>query len=60
MKTGIQTLTATVALLSLAAVAQAQFTAGDLVVLQDGDGSAALSSAGTAIFLDQYTTAAGL
>ena len=36
--------------------AQAQFTAGNLVVLRDGTGSAALSSAGTAIFLDQYTT----
>lgn len=36
--------------------AQAQFTAGDLVVLRDGTGAAALSSAGTAIFLDQYTT----
>ncbi len=36
--------------------AQAQFTPGNLVVLQDGDGSAALTSAGTAIFLDQYTT----
>jgi hypothetical protein len=39
------------------AVAQAQpFTPGDLVVLRDGTGSGALSSAGTAIFLDQYTT----
>ena len=36
--------------------AQAQFSAGNLVVLQDGDGSAALTSAGTALFLDQYTT----
>ncbi len=36
--------------------AQAQFTAGDLVVLRDGTGSAALTSAGTAIFLDQFTT----
>lgn len=36
--------------------AQAQFTIGDLVVLRDGTGSAALTSAGTAIFLDQYTT----
>jgi hypothetical protein len=40
----------------LAAVAQAQFSPGDLVVLRDGTGSGALSSAGTAIFLDQYTT----
>ncbi len=39
--------------------AQAQFTAGDLVVLRDGTGSSALSSAGTAIFLDQYTTSPG-
>ncbi len=41
-------------------VAQAQFTSGNLVVLQDGTGSAALTSAGTAIFLDQYTTAGSL
>ena len=34
----------------------AQFTAGNLAVLRDGTGSAALTSAGTAIFLDQYTT----
>jgi hypothetical protein len=34
--------------------AQAQFTAGDLVVLQDGNGGATLTSAGTAIFLDDY------
>lgn len=39
--------------------AQAQFTAGNLVVLRDGTGSGALSSAGTAIFLDQYTTSIG-
>src|ERR1035438_7450489 len=58
MKTGIQTLTATVALLSLVAVAQAQFTPGDLVVLRDGAGSVGLTSAGTAIYLDQYTTTA--
>jgi hypothetical protein len=58
MKTGIQTLTATVALLLFAAVAQAQFTPGNLVVLRDGTGSGALTSAGTAIFLDQYTTTA--
>jgi hypothetical protein len=56
MKTEIRTLTATAALFLLAAVAQAQFSPGDLVVLRDGTGSGALSSAGTAIFLDQYTT----
>ncbi len=48
---------ACVSLLSLAAIAaQAQFTAGNLVVLRDGTGSATLTSAVTAIFLDQYTT----
>ena len=56
MKTEIRTLTATAALFLLAAVAQAQFSPGDLVVLREGTGSGALSSAGTAIFLDQYTT----
>ena len=44
------------AIVALITTAQAQFTAGDLVVLQEGDGSAALSSAGTPIFLDQFTT----
>lgn len=43
-------------LLASVAAAQAQFSAGNLVVLQEGDGTAALSSAGTAIFLNQYTT----
>ena len=32
------------------------FDPGNLIVLQVGDGSAALTSAGTAIYLDQYTT----
>ena len=36
--------------------AHAQFTAGDLAVLQVGTGSAALSSAGTALFIDQFNT----
>jgi hypothetical protein len=35
----------------------AQFTAGNLVVLRVGDGTAALSSASTVVFLDEYTTA---
>ena len=38
MKTGIQIRTATAALFLFAAVAQAQFTPGDLVVLRVGDG----------------------
>jgi hypothetical protein len=36
--------------------AQAQFTPGRLAVLQVGDGSAALSSAGTPLFLKEFTT----
>ena len=39
--------------------AHAQFTAGNLVVLQDGTGSAPLSNVGTALYLDQFTTAPG-
>lgn len=46
------------ALLLTGACAQAQFTPGDLVVLQDGTGSSALTSASTAIFLDEYGTSA--
>ena len=33
------------------------FTSGDIVVERVGDGSTALSSAGTAVFLDEYTPA---
>jgi len=44
MKTEIRTLTTTVALLSLAAVAQAQFSPGDLVVVRVGDGVNALAN----------------
>ena len=40
--------------------AQAQFTTGDLVVLRDGTGVSALTSAGTAVFLDEYTTLGSL
>jgi hypothetical protein len=46
---------ATLLIASLCA-AHAQFSAGNLVVLRDGTGSVALSSAGTALYLDQYTT----
>ena len=56
MKTNLKFQTATIALITLVTTAQAQFTAGNLVVLRDGTGSSALTSAGTAIFLDQYTT----
>ncbi|MBL8861515.1 MAG: hypothetical protein JNK02_05835 [Planctomycetes bacterium] len=44
--------------LALAATAAtAQITPGNLVVVRVGDGSAALSSASTAVFLDEFTTA---
>ncbi len=38
----------------------AAFTAGDLVVYRVGDGSAALTNAATAVFLDEYTTSGTL
>jgi hypothetical protein len=56
MKTNIKIQAATIAIVALITSAQAQFTASDLVVLRDGTGSAPLSNAGTAIYLDQYTT----
>ena len=56
MKTDIKIQAAAIAIVALITSAQAQFTAGNLVVLQEGDGTAALSNVGTEIFLDQYTT----
>jgi hypothetical protein len=41
---------------SQGAPVQGQFASGNLVVLRVGDGSAALTAAGTAIFLDQFNT----
>ena len=35
----------------------APFTPGNLVVYRVGDGAAVLASSGTAVFLDEYTTA---
>jgi hypothetical protein len=40
-----------------AAIANADFVAGNLVVYRVGDGSAGLTSASTLVFLDEYTTA---
>ena len=52
---------ATAAIALAGASAQGQiitsFTTGDFVVDRVGDGAAALSSAGTAVFLDEYTPA---
>ncbi len=42
------------ALLAFAASAAAQITPGNLAVVRVGDGSAALTSASTAVFLDQF------
>src|SRR6185369_10244222 len=44
--------------LAITSVAQAAaFTPGNIVVYRQGDGSAALASTGTPVFLDEYTTA---
>ena len=45
--------------LSAATSFGAAFGSGDLVVVQSGDGSAALSSAATAAFLDEFPSAGG-
>ena len=44
--------------LSIAGFSQTAFTAGNLVIYRVGDGSAALTSAGTAAFMDEYTPTA--
>jgi hypothetical protein len=43
-----------------ASAAPASFTPGDVVVYRVGDGSSALSSAATAVFLDEYTPGGAL
>jgi len=55
MKTNIKIQAATVAILALVTSAQAQFTPGNLVVLQVGNGGT-LNSAAAPLFLDQFTT----
>ena len=55
MKTNIKIQAATIAIFALIASAQAQFTPGDLVVLQVGNGGT-LSSAAAPLFLDQFTS----
>ena len=61
MKTN-QIFAITALLLSSLAISHAAqfFDSGNLVVLQVGNGSASLTSAGTAIYLDQYTTSGSL
>jgi uncharacterized repeat protein (TIGR01451 family) len=46
-----------VVLLFAVALQAAPFTAGNIVVYRVGDGVAALNGSGTAVFLDEYTTA---
>ena len=61
MKTIKRTLVIATILFTSLAVSRAQyFNPGNLVVLQEGTGSGALSSAGTAVFLDQFTTGGSL
>ncbi len=43
----------------MAGVADAQFTIGNLVTVRVGDGAAALSSAATAVFIDQFAVGGG-
>src|SRR5882757_6236967 len=45
-----------VSLLAAFRVQANAFTAGDLAVVQVGDGSAALTSASTAVFIDEFST----
>jgi hypothetical protein len=51
----LRSVCAAAAVVVAAGVAQAQFTAGNLVVSRVGDGSAALTSAATPVFLQEYT-----
>lgn len=59
MKAAYKTIIVVTWLLSTLTISHAQFSgfdSGNLVILQDGNGSGTLSSAGAAIYLDQYTT----
>jgi len=57
MKTTVPVLLLSATLLSSLAISRAQsFAPGNLAVLQVGNGSASLTSAGTAIYVDQFTT----
>lgn len=49
-----------VAGLAATAATAGPFTLGDLVIYRVGDGSAALNTTATAVFLDEYTTAGAL
>jgi hypothetical protein len=48
------------AIVSLAATAHAQFTAGNLAVLRIGDGSETLANTGNTVFIDQFTVGGSL
>lgn len=57
---GISRLLSVAALLSCSLAAQLPFTYGDLVVVRIGDGTAALTNASTAVFVEEYTPAGTL
>jgi len=50
----------TLALVAAISLFPAPFTPGNLVIYRVGDGAAALTSAGTAVFLDEYTPSGAL
>lgn len=56
-KTLVLSFVAAFAVSSIQSIKAAAFTAGDLAVVLDGDGVAALSSAASAAFVREYTTA---
>lgn len=56
----LQTIFAAAILAAASTAFAAPFTAGNVVVYRIGDGSAALSGASTAVFLDEYTPAGAL
>ena len=58
--TGLIVAATTLADIASAQTAITSFTSGDLVVERVGDGTAAVTSAGTAVFLDEYTPAGAL
>ena len=61
MKTTHRVVVISATLLSTLALSRGQFFAqGNLAVLQVGNGAATLTSAGTAFYVDQYTTAGSL
>jgi hypothetical protein len=55
----VPTIAPSFAVLSFAAALSAQIAPGNVLVVRVGDGTAALTNAATAVFLDEYTPAGG-